>query len=132
MTTVNLTQPQADFINALHKKFGKDASLKPKEILEFAKTLGIKRPNWFFVKGVGKKVGFARWEVPTNVTVVASTRKPRAVKAKAKVKATVAKKAPAAATKKPMAHVDMKAVVTKAAAELESEKAQEAIEKAMA
>ena len=70
MTMYLKTADQVKFVNDLTKKFGKDATLAPKEILTFAESLGIPRPNWFFAK-VGKRVSQSRWEWNSDVAVAA-------------------------------------------------------------
>ena len=118
MSNFSLTQSQADFVAALVRKFGADAALAPKEILDFAVAEKVKRPNWFFT--LGTRTAYARYTLPTDVTVVEKTRKARVAKtpkatepAKAKVAKAVKKTAagvkPAAAPGKMLTTDEVKA-----------------------
>lgn len=79
---VMITESQREFILALSAKFGADAVLTPKEILEFAEKNKFKRPNWFFGKnGVGVRKSYARWGIPENM-IVKPAKQPKVVKTK--------------------------------------------------
>jgi hypothetical protein len=116
----SVKQDIADFIQKLAKKYGEGTNLKAKEIVEFADSNGFSRNVWvtFLRLKTNEGLGRGLYSIPSvkNVTVVASTRKPRAVKT-----STITKQ-----KTKPMAHVDVKAIIAKAAAELDQEEREKA------